>query len=101
MKYISTQQKNKRGQTYNTRSTRIATGYSKMFAGHTPEKFLRLAVYGTFDTLAKQRFDFIWINIMHPTDSGYIKRTRILNRNKRKYMELIPIDERKIYRYRF
>lgn len=58
--------KTKRGNTYNTRSTRAATGYSKVLAdcdalkrpflnhkAKQEERLLKLAVHGTLDILAK------------------------------------------------
>jgi hypothetical protein len=83
---------NKRGQKYHVRKTKNATGYSKHFAGKCPDKFLKLAVHGTFDTLAKIRFDFRKIRVKHPIDSEYSKVTYILKKNIPKYQHLIAFE---------
>lgn len=85
MKFISITAINKRGQKYNTRPSKVANGYSKQFAGRCPDKLLKLCVHGTFDVLAKHRFDFIKIRVKHPMDYGYTKVTYILKKNLYKF----------------
>lgn len=99
MKFISTIKRNKRGQEYTTRPTRNANGFSKQYGknkhnGRTKvvhKSLLKLHVYGTFDTLAKTRFDMIWITVEHPVDKAYTKRVKILVKNKKKFINRIPL----------
>lgn len=94
MKFTTTKQLNKRKQSYNTRATKTANGYSKHFAGQCPDKWLKLAVHGTLDVLAKQRFDFCWVTVQHPIDKDYTKQVKILTKNRPKYTERMPKDTR-------
>jgi hypothetical protein len=45
-------------------------------------EFVKLAVRGTLDILAKTRFDIIKVYIAHPIDIGYFKQVYILKKNK-------------------
>lgn len=97
MKFISTIQTNKRGRRYNTRSTKLANGFMKHYGNDSKkmtDEMRRIAVYGTLDSLAKQRFDIIWITIQHPIDKDYTKKVAILRKNKWKYLDKIPKYER-------
>jgi len=86
MNFATEKKPNKRGKLYNTRPNKIANGYSKHFAGKSPDKFLRLCVYGTFDVLAKSvRFDFVRVTITHPTDFRYTRVAYVLKKNKKNY----------------
>lgn len=97
MRHVMTVKKNKRGKPYNTRPTKLATGIMKHYGngGKVPDKMLRLAVYGTNDELAKQRFDIIWITVCHPIDRSYTKRVAILAKNRGKFIDRMPIEERR------
>jgi hypothetical protein len=91
MNFISGQAVNKRAQLYNIRPNKVANGWCKHYgSGKVPDKFLKVAVHGTFDRLAKSlRFDIIKVSLRHPTDSGYSKTTYILKKNKSKYKHII------------
>jgi hypothetical protein len=91
---------NKRGQKYNSRPTKNANGISKHYGGRVPDKMLKMAVHGTFDKLARTRFDFIWITVTHPTDISYTKKVRILSRNKRKFLNKMPVEDIKKFIYK-
>ena len=49
--------------------------------------FLKLAVRGTLDVLARTRFDIVRIKIEHPTNRGYFKEVYVLKKNKLKYVK--------------
>lgn len=90
MKFVTTTLKTKRGLPYNSRSTKNANGWSKQVAGNLKHRYLRLAVVGTFDSLARMcRFDIIKITVKHPTDFGYYKDVYILKKNKAKFLDRI------------
>jgi len=104
MIYLSGKAQTKRGNTYNTRSSRIANGYSKVLADREknhkgfPEKdnyagktkiLLSLAVRGTTDILGRFRFSIKGVVKHHPIDSDYTKRVLVLNdMGKRKLSRL-------------
>lgn len=94
MKLPSIYGTNKRGKQYNRRITRLANGFSKHFAGHCPDKWLPLAVYGTFDPSARQKFDRCWITIQHPIDKDFTKRVMVLSKNRSKYLDRMPKEFR-------
>jgi hypothetical protein len=103
MKFTNTIKTNKRGKPYTTRPLRQANGFMKHYGNKgVPDKFLQLAVRGTFDSLAKQRFDIIWITVMHPVDNDYTKRVAILRKNRHKFIHRMPVEDRKrtIYQYK-
>jgi hypothetical protein len=47
--------------------------------------FIKLAVRGTLDILARSRFDIIKVYIEHPINKGYFKQVYILKKNKKEY----------------
>lgn len=47
--------------------------------------FVKLAVRGTLDILARSRFDIISVYIEHPQTRGYFKKVFILKKNKKKH----------------
>lgn len=88
---------NKRGKKYTSRDNAIANGLMKHYGNQSTkmtDDMRRLAVYGTFDQLARQRFDRIWITVMHPIDHSYTKRVMILLKNKKNFMHRIQPTER-------
>lgn len=103
MKFVSTIKTNKRGKKYTTRPTKLANGLMKHYGNDSKtmtDEMRRLAVYGTLCSLAKQRFDRIWITVMHPLDKDYTKRVMILSKNKRKYIDRIVPSERNKFVYK-
>jgi hypothetical protein len=97
MKFISTIKNNKRGKPYTSRPTKLANGFMKHYGNNSKtmtDEMRRIAVYGTLDNLAKQRFDIIWITVTHPIDKDYTKRVAILRKNKAKYIQRMPLESR-------
>jgi hypothetical protein len=91
MVFISEKRANKRVKLYNTRPTKVGNGWSKHYgANNVPDRFLKVLVHGTFDSLAKvMRFDMVKVRLRHPTDYGYTKTVYILKKNKHKYQNRI------------
>jgi hypothetical protein len=97
MKFVCTSKKNKRGYYYNTRSTRVANGFSKHYAYKVKKcknENLALAVYGNFDSLNAQKFDRIWVEVKHPINPEYTKKVMVLKKNRPKYWDRLTDEYR-------
>ena len=118
MRYITTKNRTKRGNEYNTRPTKSATGYSKsladrgsrngdgkigsLFGSNCSDQYrmvLSLSVKGTLDILGNTfRFsNYVkWINKPHPLDSSYTKRVLILNDNGKKKFKRLKKEKKEL-----